>query len=157
VSVVQRRAGGGAVWLDAHVLCGAICLPIAQVSSDVTESYRWLGDLLATAFGGHTVDVAHARADHGRPEACYGALSPYEVVDSQWRKFVGLAQVRRKHAALFMVGILCDGRDQSPLEAYLHLPQGELARRSVGISPTPQQAFAMLAAVCSRDATPSAP
>jgi lipoate-protein ligase A len=158
IEVLQRRAGGGAVWLDAHVLCGAICLPIAHVPSDVTESYRWLGDWLASALGGRRVEVAEARADSGGlRDACYGALSPHEVVDAEGRKFVGLAQVRRRHAALFMVGILCDGRDQSPLSQFSRLPADELTRCSVGLSLSPQQAFAAVAAACSTDATPSAP
>ena len=53
-------------------------------------------------------------------DACYGALSPHEVVDATARKVVGLAQVRRRHAALFQVGILL--RDQSPLADLLAFP-----------------------------------
>jgi lipoate---protein ligase len=155
VPVLERRAGGGAVWLDEHVLCGAVCVPISEISPDVTESYRWLGDVLVRALGGHRVEVDEARADiHGFREACYGALSPHEVVDAGGRKFVGLAQVRRRHAALFQIGILCDDRDQSPLEAFIKLPPGELTRRSVGISATPQQAFAAVSAAL--DARPCA-
>src|SRR6476661_8955346 len=49
VQVLQRRAGGGALLLDEHMLCGAIALPVSNVSQDVTESYRWLGNLLLNA------------------------------------------------------------------------------------------------------------
>lgn len=160
IEVIERRAGGGAVWLDEHVLCGAICLPGWEVSSDVTESYRWLGDLLAGALGGRRVEVDEARAELQRAEpairdTCYGVLSPHEVVDAQGAKIVGLAQVRRRHAALFQVGVLCDGRDQSPLADFLRAPVGDaLRRRSAGISATPPQAFAAVAAAL--DATPCA-
>jgi lipoate---protein ligase len=159
VAVIQRRAGGGAVWLDEHVLCGAICLPLSDVPSDVTESYRWVGECLASALGGRRVSVEEARADlNPLRDACFGALSPHEVVDADGRKFVGLAQVRRRHAALFQVGVLCDGRDQSRLADFLRPPTGDgLRRRSAGVSLTPQQAFEAVAAVCSTDATPSAP
>jgi lipoate-protein ligase A len=167
VEVLQRRAGGGAVWLDEHTLCGAIRLPIEQVSADVTESYRWLGDLLALALGGRRVEVDEARADQTTLRAqastllatCYGALSPHEVVDSEGRKIVGLAQVRRRHAALFQMGVLL--RDQSPLADFMHGPReelrAELRRRSAGINSTPQQVFEVLAAVLAKDATPFAP
>ena len=50
-TVVRRLAGGGAVLVDDQMLCGAVCVPIEQVTADVTESYRWLGDLLAGVLG----------------------------------------------------------------------------------------------------------
>jgi lipoate-protein ligase A len=156
VDVLDRRAGGGALLLDAHMLCGAVSLPLVDVVSDVTESYRWLGDVLVGALGGlgiaaRRVDVDEARADVAALRAradpiaklvlntCYGALSPHEVaVDG--RKLVGIAQVRRKHAALFQFGVLF--RDQSPLADYLRVEdesvraqlRGELQKRTVGLS-----------------------
>ena len=135
VQVLKRSAGGGALLLDGQMLCGAIALPAAKLASqDVTESYRWLADLLLEALaipGARRVDVAEAR--HGiqtlkaRHDAvsqallttCYGALSPHEIVVGG-KKLVGLAQVRRREAALFQFGILL--RDQSPLADYLHVP-----------------------------------
>jgi lipoyl(octanoyl) transferase len=181
IDVVQRKAGGGALLLDAHMLCGAICLPTSVVSADLTESYRWLGDRLATTLrgagvtGARRVEVNEARADvaalrsRDDPTAsillatCYGALSPHEVVvGSEKRKLVGLAQVRRRHAALFQFGILvCD---QSPLADYLLVndeptrEQLEIALRSrtVGLETlTSRSAPEVAAAVV--DAMPFAP
>ena len=157
IQVLERKAGGGALLLDAHMLCGAICLPISAVSSDLTDSYRWLGDHLvgvlkaAGAHGVRRVEVDEARANvaalRSRSDAvarlllatCYGALSPHEVVTTSGGKLVGLAQVRRRHAALFQFGILLG--DQSALAGYLRVPdaptreclRAELARRTVGL------------------------
>jgi lipoate---protein ligase len=127
VEVLVRRAGGGAVLVapDA-MLCGAMCvaLPHPLVGDDLTASYRWLGDHLALSLGARRVEIEEARDDVRRLKSadnplsrlllstCYGALSPHEVILGE-AKLVGLAQVRRRHAALFQVGILL--RDQSPL------------------------------------------
>jgi lipoate-protein ligase A len=136
VAVLERRAGGGALLLDEHMLCGAVCVPRASVPDDVTESYRWLGDLLASRLrslgmtDARRIGVDEARADVAALKSrkdevakillttCYGALSPHEVAIGN-AKLVGLAQIRRRHAALFQFGILL--RDQSPLADFLHV------------------------------------
>jgi lipoate-protein ligase A len=182
VEVIERQAGGGAVFVDEHMLCGAIGLPTATIQGDITESYRWLGDRLTESLrelgvDARRVDVAEARADvatlrsrrdgDGDPVArlllstCYGALSPHEVVVGD-AKLVGLAQVRRRHAALFQLGILL--HDQSPLADYLVVPdeptreqlREELCRRSIGLSNLTGLSVSEVAAVIA-DATPSAP
>jgi lipoate-protein ligase A len=167
VEVLDRSAGGGAVLVDEHMLCGAICVPIGQVSSDLTESYRSIGDHLLGIVGGRRVEVAEARADVAALRArddpvarlvlntCYGALSPHELIDDEGRKLVGLAQIRRRHAALFQFGILL--RDQSPLADYLLVPdeatreqlRHELQSRSVGLEsrPTGREVSAVVAAI----------
>jgi len=136
VDVLQRRAGGGAVFVDrGSMLCGAICVPLPHVlvGDDLTASYRWLGEHLLErlgvgVLGGRRVGVDEARADVGRLKShgdelsrlllktCYGSLSPHEVVVGS-AKLVGLAQVRRRHAALFQIGVLL--QDQSPLADWL--------------------------------------
>jgi lipoate-protein ligase A len=155
IEIVQRRAGGGVVLLDQTVLCAAMCVPLpdARVADDLTESYRWVGAAFSTALrelgfaDARRAEVAEARADvahlkaSGDPllHACFGALSPHEVIIEGARKVVGLAQVRRRHAALYQVGVLL--RDQSPLADLLRLsdePQREavrdgLCRRTAGL------------------------
>ncbi len=158
VDVLERRAGGGVLLLDEHMVCGAVCvaLPAERIGTDLTESYRWLGEVLAARLrslgsaGARRIDVAEARADvatlKARDDAaarillttCYGALAPHEVALGA-AKVVGIAQVRRHHAALFQFGILL--RDQSPLADYLHVPteairaelRMALGRRTIGI------------------------
>jgi lipoate-protein ligase A len=133
VSVLTRRAGGGALLLDANMVCGAICVPIDGAPTDVTESYRWPSDQLVDGLrecgvSARRVEVDEARDDVARLRAatddvsrlllsaCYGALSPHEIVVGR-AKLVGLAQVRRRHAALYQFGILL--QDQSRLADYL--------------------------------------
>ena len=179
VDILERRAGGGALLLDQHMLCGAVCVPIASVPSDVTESYRWLGDelvlrLRALGFSGaRRVDVEDARADvaairtRDDPVArvigstCYGVLSPHEVVVGA-KKLVGLAQVRRRHAALFVFGVLL--LNQSQLAEYLQVPdeatrqqlRRELMDRTVGLAElTSRSASGVAAAIVG--ATPCEP
>jgi lipoate-protein ligase A len=193
VEVLTRRAGGGALLLDADMLCGAICVPLPdpRAPDDLTESYRWLGDRLVAAC--HAVGVAGARrvevdearadvaalrdrADPGADRAggsdpvgklllnvCYGALSPHEVAIGS-AKLIGIAQVRRRHAALLQFGILL--RDQSRLADLLNVPdartrerlRAEVRRRTTGLGAatvTGRSAAAVAAAIA--DATPFAP
>jgi lipoate-protein ligase A len=142
---------------------------------DVTESYRWLADVLLEALAipaARRVDVAEARRDvavlrQAPPDpvsqallaTCYGVLSPHEIVVDH-RKLVGLAQVRRRDAALFQFGILL--RDQSPLADYLNVADEHIRRqlrralqeRTVGLTAvTGRPAFAVAAAIA--DAMPS--
>jgi len=152
IEIVKRSAGGGAVLLEPDgMVCCTVCLPQPdpRTGTDVTESYRWLGDYFANRLGLRRVEVAEARQDVAalRNEGnllllntCYGALSPHEAVNSARAKVVGLAQVRRKHAALFQAGILL--RDQSGLADLLRVPneaarlalRAELQKRSAGVS-----------------------
>jgi len=115
VPVHRRRSGGGVVLSDSLLLLD-VALPPGDplYISDVTESYRWLGLVWATALGAlgivaHVVEIATARADAPMLDpllrrVCFGGLSPYEVVIGR-RKVVGLAQVRRRGGALFQAGL----------------------------------------------------
>lgn len=124
VAVLRRPAGGSAVLADLGLLGLAIALPLPHplAVADLTHSYRWLGETLAAALSrldvpARVVSVAEARADaqaaraaetqadQVRALACFGTFSPYEVAVGP-RKLVGLAQVRRRGAALYQVGFL---------------------------------------------------
>jgi lipoate---protein ligase len=160
IDVLHRRAGGGAVLVDRdNMLCGAICLPVPHplLGDDLTGSYRWLGEHFSErlaalgVLGARRVEVEEARSDVGALKsrddavsrllltACYGALSPHEVMVGT-AKLVGLAQIRRRHAALFQIGVLL--QDQSPLADLLRVPdeparealRAALRRRTVGLS-----------------------
>jgi len=115
VPVHRRRSGGGVVLSDSLLLLDLALPPEDPLyTSDVTESYRWLGAVWAAALGAlgsaaRVVDIATARADAQLLDpllrrVCFGGLSPYEVVVEQ-RKIVGLAQVRRRTGALIQVGV----------------------------------------------------
>jgi lipoate-protein ligase A len=132
LDVVRRRSGGGPVLWDRNLLGLDVWLPRghALAPDDVVETYRWLGEALAAALRelgapAQVVTVAQARADTPGDDdaqriaslACFGALSPYEVV-VDGRKVVGLAQVRRPQGALLQAGILL-GFDAAVLAAVL--------------------------------------
>jgi lipoate-protein ligase A len=153
VEVIERRAGGGVVLLNDGMLCFTVCIPASRAVADLTESYRWLGEHFAARIPqSHRVEIAEARADVAElkqrwvdPVArlllttCYGALSPHEVAVGA-AKVVGLAQVRRQHAALFQIGVLL--RDQSGLADFLRVPdqptresfRAALHQRSTGLA-----------------------
>lgn len=116
VSIHRRGSGGGVVLSDAALLLLDLALPQAHplYLSDVTESYRWMGEVWAAAlralgFDAQVVSIAAARADAHTLDpllkrVCFGGRSPYEVTVGA-RKLAGLAQIRRRGGALFQAGI----------------------------------------------------
>ena len=119
VLVVKRQAGGTSVYAASGVLGLDVALPAGHppITSDVLEAYRWIGHVWADALRQlgvpcRVVEIAEARAAPRWPAAvqrsvqlaCFGSLSPYEVVAGS-RKLVGLAQVRRRAGTLVQCGI----------------------------------------------------
>ncbi len=135
VPVLHRRSGGGPVLWDADLLALDIVLPRGHplAGDDVVAAYAWLGEALAAALRSlglpaRTVGIAEARAAEPHPlaaRACFGALSPFEVV-AEGRKVVGLAQVRRRAGTLFQAGIPLT-LDADSLAALLDLGAGRSA------------------------------
>lgn len=123
--IYHRRAGGTAVLVGPHLLGLDVFLPAGHslILSDVVESYRWLGETWVEALRVLGVEAravspseAHAQREllkqaatrEGEAilrRACYGALSPYEVVAGQ-RKVVGLDMIRRRAGSLLQAGLL---------------------------------------------------
>ena len=118
VGVFRRTSGGTAVLVDANALSMEVALPAghALASSDIVKAYRWLGEVWAEAL--RSLGVAEARAiptdevralpalakDDPVRLACYGTLSPWEVVVGE-RKLVGLCQLRRRAGVLYQAGV----------------------------------------------------
>jgi len=121
VPVYKRPAGGTAVYFSVWNLGQDIFLPPGHplAGHDIVEAYRWLGEIWADTLRAldlpaRVVSPAEAHAPRARPItdedalarlACYGMLSPYEVV-VEGRKVVGLDQVRRRAGYLFQAGVL---------------------------------------------------
>jgi lipoate---protein ligase len=121
--IYHRRAGGTAVLVGPHLLDLDVILPPDHplLLADIVESYRWLGDawvatLRHLGVESHTVSPAEAHLQQvlrKQPEtnayeqlmnrACYGSLSPYEVVVGR-RKVVGLCMIRRRSGTLLQAG-----------------------------------------------------
>ena len=158
IPIYHRRAGGTAVLVGSHLLALDAFLPAGHplILADVVESYRWFGELwVETLRRLHvqtrvvSIQEAHAQRallkgsethTHERlmHRACYGTLSPYEVVVGT-RKVVGLDMIRRRTGTLLQAGVLLHW-DTEPL-AYLlghtdeeqHLLRTGLRERAIGL------------------------
>ena len=158
VPIYHRRAGGTAVLVGPHLLSLDVFLPQGHpwILTDVVESYRWFGEAWVAAL--HTLDVqtrivpieeAHAQRillkqpqmqsyERLMHRACYGTLSPYEVV-AERRKVVGLDMIRRRSGTLLQAGVLLHW--DTALLAHLlghtdeeqHLLHEGLLERAVGL------------------------
>ena len=87
VPVVRRSSGGGAVFTGVSLSLDVALPPDDPLDShDITESYRWLGEVWVAALAslgihGRLVSVAEARADAQGlspllKRVCYAGLSP---------------------------------------------------------------------------------
>jgi lipoate-protein ligase A len=118
IGIYRRTSGGTAVFVNADLLSLDVALPATHplATTDVVDAYRWMGQVWQRALA--SLGAAKARAlpvEEARKQpqlaqddplrlACYGTLSPWEVVVGK-RKLVGLCQVRRRPGALYQVGI----------------------------------------------------
>jgi lipoate-protein ligase A len=150
LEVVRRTSGGGAVLAGADVLGLDVALPATHplVLPDVVSSYRWLGETWREALAVLGIAARVATPEEAREDrlpddlredlrrACFGTLSPFEVVVGG-RKLVGLAQIRRRTATLLQAGI---HREFAPdvlagviAPRNAHTLAAELARRAAGL------------------------
>lgn len=130
VEVVVREAGGGAVLAGPWLVSVSVALPPGHpwLAGGLLPSYRAFGQLhvqVLQSFGMAVRAVPPDELRPGRPAsvplawACFGGLSPWEVVDARGRKLVGLAQRRRQTGVLLVAGTLLSPPDWPLLcEAY---------------------------------------
>lgn len=167
LEVLPRRAGGGAVLVGPWMLGLSVALPSAhpRVVPSAVGSYRWLAELLERWLRAAGIRDARALApgspalQRGPAEldwACFGGLSPWELVADGQRKITGLAQVRRRDVVLLVAGTLLMTPDWKLLAASLDRPVSQaeaLARRTtswtdlLGQPPDTDQATAALDAL----------
>jgi len=142
VRAYRRTSGGAAVLVNERLLNLDVTLPPSHplATSDVVEAYHWMGELWEQAL--QTLGVAKARALPTEEQreirplanndplrlACFGTLSPWEVVVGK-RKLVGLCQVRRRAGALYQIGVHLS-YDPKALGALLDL--GNNQRKTLG-------------------------
>jgi len=116
--IYRRTSGGTAVLVNAELLSLDVILPAGHAlwTSDIVTAYHWVGAWWQDAL--HALGAKKARAisteevraipplapDDPLRLACYGTLSPWEVVVGR-RKLVGLCQVRRRPGALYQIGV----------------------------------------------------
>lgn len=146
VDLLERQAGGGAVLTGPWMVSASIVLPQRHplLCESLVGSYRWLGQVHAAALAEFGVP-AHALPPQALPLAnamldvrkvnwaCFGGLSPWELVDADYRKLVGLAQRRRQAGVLLVAGTLVGATDWRLLCDAMGHPQDEaiLRRRTV--------------------------
>ncbi|HRO61480.1 MAG TPA: ligase, partial [Burkholderiaceae bacterium] len=127
-----RELGGGAVLAGPWMVGASVVLPIGHrlLGANLIDAYRWLGEAYQAAVQGSGAAARLVRPDElqggelrGREAcgdqarrapvawACYGSLSPWELVDAGGRKLVGLAQQRRRDAVLLVSGLLAGAPD----------------------------------------------
>lgn len=125
--IYHRRAGGTAVLAGPHLLSLDVMLPAGHplILPDLVESYRWLGETWVATLRELGIEAraispteAHAQRDLLKQaatrereailrRACYGSLSPYEVVATGANlKVVGLDMIRRRAGTLLQAGAL---------------------------------------------------
>lgn len=111
-----RPSGGGAVFAGPWLVGVTVVVPVGHelLAGGLVDSYRWLGELHARVLdeagvAARALDPDAARAGRVAPSlkwACFGGLSPWEVVDGRGRKLTGLAQRRKRTAVAFSAGTL---------------------------------------------------
>ena len=134
----RRRSGGGAVLSDDALLLLDLALPRDHplYRDDVTESYRWIGEVWAAALrdlglDARPIPIAAARADTAALDSlvrrvCFGGRSPYETLVGE-RKVVGLAQIRRRAGALYQAGVYLRWSPERSAELIAAAPQQRAA------------------------------
>ncbi|WP_206047137.1 lipoate--protein ligase family protein [Noviherbaspirillum denitrificans] len=139
IPLAGRQAGGGAVLTGAWMLSVSIVLPVSHplALGGTVAGYRRIGEGFASVLrdsgvDAHALTPAEARTaqqDDACPDlqwACYGGLSPWEVVVGK-RKIVGLAQVRRRTGVLVAAGLLVGRPDWAMLCDAVGKPGGHAA------------------------------
>ena len=126
--VLVRESGGGAVLTGPWLVSASVVLPLEHpwLVGGLLESYRRLGQLhvaalqvcgiSARALPPQELPRIHANGAATPVDwACFGGLSPWEVVNAEGRKLVGLAQRRRQTGVLLVAGTLVGAVDWSLL------------------------------------------
>jgi len=143
---LKRESGGGAVLTGPWLVSASVALPNDHAwAGKVVESYRPLGELhlaLLRKLGmaGEVLapeDLPQARGRNAvgvAAWACFGGLSPWEVVSAEGRKVVGLAQRRRRTGVLLVAGTLVKAPDWRLLCDALGHPEHEAVLRLCTVS-----------------------
>jgi lipoate-protein ligase A len=151
VSVLQRRSGGGAVWVDPLTTVWIeIVVPTRspRYSPKVDRSTDWLGHAISTALGtlssGPFRPVSASGSDQLGRLVCFGGLGSGEVmVDG--RKVVGVSQRRGRWGSRFQLAVysefdpvpLVDLVDTSGLKRGRDELAAELSERAGGVGHPP--------------------
>lgn len=136
--LVERESGGGAVLTGPWLVSASVVVPHTHpwVRDGLIDSYRKLGQLHVAALQELGLSArALPPQELRRPAqpgavavvdwACFGSLSPWEVVDAEGRKLVGMAQRSRKAGVLLVAGTLIGAADWPLLCELMGHPEDE--------------------------------
>ncbi len=141
VEWLLRESGGGAVLTGPWLVGVSVALPPGHgwLGRSLSESYRPLADLHVRALKAFGVSARALPPQAAGPAAvrgftpvgwaCFGSVSPWEVVDGEGRKLVGMAQRRRKQGVLLVAGTLVGPTDWRLLCEALGQPADAVALR----------------------------
>lgn len=140
-----RESGGGAVLVGPWLVGASVVVPHDHpwVRGGVVPSYRRIAELhvdalAALGIASRALPPAEVSAANDAGPvvrwACYGSLSPWEVVDGGGRKLVGLAQRRRRDSVLLVAGTLVGAPDWALLCGALDHPDDEPVLRARTVS-----------------------
>lgn len=135
---MARESGGGAVLTGPWLVSASVALPLEHpwVCGGLIDSYRRLGQLHVEVLMEFGVP-ARALPPQDLPRAneasvvnavdwaCFGGLSPWELVNTEGRKLVGLAQRRCRAGVLLVAGTLVGAVDWALLCDAVGYPQHE--------------------------------
>jgi lipoate---protein ligase len=145
--LVVRESGGGAVLTGPWLVGVSVVLPLTHpwACDGVMDSYQRLGQLHAAVLNGLGV-AAHAMPPDTLPSsraacpldavdwACFGSLSPWELVNSQCRKLVGMAQRKTQQGVLLVAGTLLSDVDWHLLCEVMGNPRDESTLRTLTVN-----------------------
>ncbi|HEX2529966.1 MAG TPA: ligase [Burkholderiaceae bacterium] len=147
VECIKREAGGAAVLTGPWLVSASVVLPNGHpwIGSSVVDTYRRLGELHVAALREYGVpasalppqEVPRASALNSvgvATWACFGGLSPWEVVNAEGRKLVGLAQRRRRSGVLLVAGTLINSPDWHLLCDAMGYPEHEPVLRQCTVA-----------------------
>ena len=118
IDIVDRDSGGGAVLAGPWLVSVSVVLPHWHplLGKNLGDSYRGLAQLHLSALENFGVAarawfpseliVVPALGDPALDWACFGRLSPWEVISTGGQKLVGLAQKRNQNGVLLVGGTL---------------------------------------------------
>lgn len=116
VDVMARRAGGGVVLAGTNMLSASLILPHDKKDIGLVASFEWFGRAWQAALKAQGINsslaVAEDFADFKKQAAeyidwiCFAGLSHGELLDSEGKKLVGLAQIRKRHATAIVSGLI---------------------------------------------------
>lgn len=142
---MARESGGGAVLTGPWLVSASVVLPPGHpwLRAGLLEGYRQLGQVHTAALAelgiaAQTLPPSAVALVNERPGepvewACFGSLAPWELIDAQGRKLVGLAQRRQQTGVLLVAGTLVATPDWQLLCDAMGQPQDapSLRRRTV--------------------------